>query len=84
MTTPGTTCSAFIEERRVIPIIGPELLKVQTDEGPKLLHDWLAGKPARRLNVDTTYLPPRFTLDDVLCAFLGARGRLDSAASRPG
>ena len=26
----------FIEERRVIPIIGPELLKVQTESGPRL------------------------------------------------
>ena len=27
---------SFIEERRVIPIIGPELLMVATDEGPRL------------------------------------------------
>jgi hypothetical protein len=73
---------SFIEERRVIPIIGPELLMVQTDEGPKLLHDWLAGKLARRLNVDTSYLPPRFTLNDVVCAFLGARGRREEAYVR--
>ena len=26
----------FIEEKRVIPIIGPELLKVETDSGPRL------------------------------------------------
>ncbi len=39
---------SFIEERRVIPIIGPELLQVETDQGPRLLHDWLAEKLARR------------------------------------
>jgi len=32
----------FIEERRVIPIIGPELLKVDTETGPRLLYDWIA------------------------------------------
>jgi hypothetical protein len=28
---------SFIEERRVIPIVGPELLQVSTDQGPRLL-----------------------------------------------
>ncbi len=28
---------SFIEERRVIPIVGPELLLVNTDGGPRLL-----------------------------------------------
>ena len=37
---------SFIEERRVIPIIGPELLQVATDRGPRLLYDWLAEKLA--------------------------------------
>ena len=43
----------FIEERRVIPIIGPELLKIETETGPRLLYDWIAEKLAgssRRLN----------------------------------
>ncbi|HET8691220.1 MAG TPA: hypothetical protein VFM30_03755, partial [Steroidobacteraceae bacterium] len=48
---------SFIEERRVIPILGPELLQVDTDQGPRLLYDWLAEKLARRLNVDTSQLP---------------------------
>ena len=49
---------SFIEERRVIPIVGPELLQVSTERGPRLLYDWLAEKLAARLNVDTTQLPP--------------------------
>ena len=49
---------SFIEERRVIPIVGPELLQVATDVGPRLLYDWLAEKLAARLNVDTSQLPP--------------------------
>ena len=43
----------FIDERRVIPIIGPELLQVETETGPRLLYDWVAEKLAARLNVDT-------------------------------
>ena len=42
----------YIEERRVIPIIGPELLKVETESGPRLLYDWIAEKLAAKLGVD--------------------------------
>jgi hypothetical protein len=73
---------SFIEERRVIPIIGPELLQVETDQGPRLLHDWLAGKLAQRLSVDVSLLPQPYTLNDVVCWFLGARGRREEAYVR--
>src|SRR5450755_1926451 len=39
---------SFIEERRVIPIVGPEHLQVATERGPRLLYDWLADKLAAR------------------------------------
>jgi hypothetical protein len=42
----------YIEERRVIPIIGPDLLRVQTDRGLRPLYEWLAEKLATRLSVD--------------------------------
>jgi hypothetical protein len=73
---------SYIEERRVIPIVGPELLQVQTDQGPRLLYDWLAEKLARRLSVDTSQLPQPYTLNDVVCWFLGARGRREEAYVR--
>ena len=73
---------SFIEERRVIPIIGPELLQVNTDKGPRLLYDWLAEKLAGRLNVDVSLLPKPYTLNDVVCWFLGARGRREEAYVR--
>ncbi len=73
---------SFIEERRVIPIIGPELLLVATDRGPRLLYDWLAEKLAARLNVDVSQLPKPYTLNDVVCWFLGARGRREEAYVR--
>jgi TIR domain/SIR2-like domain len=73
---------SFIEERRVIPIVGPELLMVATERGPRLLYDWAAEKLAARLNVATTDLPERYTLNDVVCLFLAARGRREEAYVR--
>jgi TIR domain-containing protein/SIR2-like protein len=73
---------SFIEERRVIPIVGPELLQIPTDRGPRLLYDWLAEKLAGRLNVDIASLPQPYTLNDVVCWFLAARGRREEAYVR--
>jgi hypothetical protein len=73
---------SFIEERRVIPIVGPELLQVATDRGPRLLYDWLAERLAARLNVDVGALPQPYTLNDVVCWFLAARGRREEAYVR--
>lgn len=73
---------SFIEERRVIPIVGPELLQVSTDRGPRLLLDWVAEKLAGRLNVNIAELPQPYTLNDVVCWFLSARGRREEAYVR--
>ncbi len=73
---------SFIEERRVIPIVGPELLQVSTDRGPRLLLDWVAEKLAARLNVNIAELPQPYTLNDVVCWFLSARGRREEAYVR--
>ncbi|HEY5263888.1 MAG TPA: toll/interleukin-1 receptor domain-containing protein [Steroidobacteraceae bacterium] len=73
---------SFIEERRVIPIVGPELLLVSTDHGPRLLLDWVAEKLAGRLNVNIAELPQPYTLNDVVCWFLSARGRREEAYVR--
>jgi len=72
----------FIEERRVIPIIGPELLTVDTEAGPRLLYDWIAEKLAAKLSVDTSQLPQPYTLNDVVCWFLASRGRREEAYTR--
>ena len=72
----------FIEERRVIPIIGPELLQVDTDAGPRLLYEWVAEKLAVKLGVDTSQLPRPYTLNDVVCWFLSSRGRREEAYTR--
>jgi hypothetical protein len=72
----------YIEERRVIPIIGPDLLRVETEQGPRLLYEWLAEKLAARLSVDPTPLPQPLTLNDVVCAYLGQRGRREEVYTR--
>ena len=72
----------FIEERRVIPIIGPELLQVDTEAGPRLLYEWVADKLAVKLGVDTSQLARPFTLNDVVCWFLASRGRREEAYTR--
>jgi TIR domain/SIR2-like domain len=73
---------SFIEERRVIPIVGPELLRVETSSGPRLLLDWVAEKLAGRLNVNVAELPQPYTVNDVVCWFLSARGRREEAYVR--
>jgi hypothetical protein len=73
---------SFIEERRVIPIVGPELLMVATDERPRLLYDWVAERLAAKLNVETRQLPQPYSLDDVVCWFLANRGRREEAYVR--
>ncbi len=73
---------SFIEERRVIPIVGPELLQISTDRGPRQLYDWVAEKLVARLNVDRSDLPKHYTLNDVVCLFLAGRGRREEAYVR--
>ena len=72
----------YIEDRRVIPIVGPELLEVATDSGPRLLYEWLAEKLAGKLGVELAQLPSPCTLNDVVCWFLAARGRREEAYTR--
>ena len=72
----------YIEEKRVIPIIGPELLKVQTENGPQLLLEWLAEKLAARLGVNPEPLPKPLTLNDVVCSYLTGHGRREEAYTR--
>lgn len=72
----------YIEEKRVIPILGPELLRVATESGPRLLYDWIAEKLAARLSIRAGSLPESYNLNDVVCAYLAARGRREDAYTR--
>lgn len=62
--------------------MGPELLRVQTDSGSRLLHDWMAEKLAAKLGVDTARLPEAYTLNDVVCWFLSMHGRREDTYTR--
>jgi hypothetical protein len=72
----------YIEEKRVIPIVGPELLKVDTESGPRLMMEVLAERLASRLGVDTAPLVKPLTLNDVVCSYLSNRGRREEAYTR--
>ena len=82
MRTPGTTCSATSRSGASYPSWARRCCRSRTDKGPRLLYDWLAEKLAGRLNVDVSELPQPYTLNDVVCWFLGARGRREEAYVR--
>jgi hypothetical protein len=55
---------------------------VQTDRGLRPLYEHLAERLASKLSVDTAPLPKPLTLNDVVCAYLGQRGRREEAYTR--
>jgi hypothetical protein len=55
---------------------------VATEQGPRLLLDWVAERLAARLNDNTAALPHPYTLNDVVCWFVAARGRREEASVR--
>ncbi len=72
----------YIEEKRVIPIVGPELTVVQTDAGPENLYTWLARALAARLNISTPGQNGTLTLNDVIVRHLANRGRREDLYTR--
>ena len=72
----------YVEEKRVIPIVGPELLKVDTEAGPRLLMELLAERLAGRLGVDPGPLSKPLALNDVVCSYLAGHGRREEAYTR--
>lgn len=75
----------FVEEKQVIPIVGPELVSVQTDAGWENLYAWLARSLETRLGLAAggSAQPP--TLNDVVVRHLANRGRarMSTRASAP-
>ena len=72
----------FVEEKRVIPIVGPELATVQTDAGPENLYTWLARTLAARLNIPTDVDGRTLTLNDAIVRHLANRGRREDLYTR--
>lgn len=64
-----------IEEGRVIPVIGPELLVFEQDGAKTDLYSLLAGRLADKLAVDRADLPKQFSLDDVALRYFENRGQ---------
>ena len=71
----------FVEEKRVIPIVGPELVTVQSDAGPENLYAWLARNLAARLNIPAAPAGAP-TLNDVIVRHLANRGRREDLYTR--
>ena len=65
-----------IEERRVIPVIGQDLLTVEVDGRAMPLYRWAADRLAAALRMPGEELPEDFTLNDVVCHQLHSRGDL--------
>ncbi len=74
---------SFIEERRVIPIVGPELLHGRRPRAVRACSTtgWPSGWP-RGSTWTCAALPQPYTLNDVVCWFLAARGRREEAYVR--
>jgi hypothetical protein len=72
----------FVEEKRVIPIVGPELCVVQTPAGPENLYVWLARALAARLGMAATSRNGPLTLNDVIVRHLANRGRREDLYTR--
>ncbi|MBA2591963.1 MAG: SIR2 family protein [Gammaproteobacteria bacterium] len=64
-----------IDEGKVIPIIGPELVTVSAADGEIPLYHQVAERLAERLRVPVADLPRAYSLNDVVCRFLADRGR---------
>jgi hypothetical protein len=58
----------WIEEKGLIPIVGQDLLIVETDSGPMPFYDFLAKKLAEDLRIPPNKLPPKFDFNDILAA----------------
>ncbi len=66
---------ADIEEHRVVPVIGPDLVTVSRSDGDTSLYLLLARRLAEKLRVDLSTLPDKATLNDVASAFVARGGR---------
>jgi hypothetical protein len=62
----------YVEDGKVVPIIGEELLRVRCDGEEVPLYRYIAGKLAERLEIPTEALPSEPSLNTVVCHHLKA------------
>lgn len=72
----------FIEERKVIPVVGEQLLTVEHDGARVPLYGFLAARLAERLELDPATLPAQPGLNDVVSAQLALRKNPDDVYPR--
>jgi hypothetical protein len=73
---------ACLEEKRVVPIIGGNVLELEGEHAGKTLYRLLAEKLAERVKVDLAALPPAYTLNDVVCEHIRNRGRREEVYAK--
>lgn len=71
------TLLQLIEEGKVVPVAGQDLLTVDTPAGPKLLYAHLAAQLASYLGVAANHLPVGGELNEVVCRFLEQGNQLE-------
>jgi hypothetical protein len=64
----------FVEDGKVVPIIGEELLRVRQDGNEIPLYRYIADKLAERLEIPAASLPPEPSLNAVVCHYLQTGG----------
>lgn len=72
----------FIEEGKVVPVIGAELLTVGSAEAPEPLYRWLASALATSIGLPAEDLPADVSLDDVVSLHLRRGGDRDALYPR--
>src|SRR5262249_16767350 len=69
---------AYVEDGRVIPIVGPDLLRVEVDGQTVVLDQYLARKLAARQGLPADALPAAPTLNQVVCQLLRRQRRREA------
>lgn len=64
----------YVEDGKVIPIIGEELLRVRQGDRDVPLYSYIAGKLAERLEIPIDALPENASPNSVVCHFLQKGG----------
>jgi hypothetical protein len=64
----------YIQDRTVVPVIGPELVTVQEGDREVPLYRWLAQRLATDLELPSTALSANFGLNEVVSLYLRRRG----------
>jgi len=64
----------YVEDGKVVPIIGEELLRVRRDEKEVMLYRYIADKLAERLEIPADSLPAEPSLNAVVCHYLQSGG----------